>query len=464
MTVIGLGKDDRQLLDTIDFSRNVRLEFWVFLEEFPVLWHDIFSVRGTEAQNELSVKLRNRSLKVYHGNGNAAVTMLEQDISPRALPANHWVQVSVHRQVTRDTISLEVTLKGGEEPQSIHVDCPTQKSLPHTFSAEDRPQAVLLSDAEHIGFMSGFRFEGANGRYVAYRDGGVVSNVETQYPLRHLMKLVERGTENQGVFLHTLRSSQGGNYHLVEKKTKKILEIEFVKFLDVYQKYDPSLRRIFPAIHWAEEANGSLTYIMEYIHGTWDRRKANTVEVFDLVLENLKELKEVGASYGVADRLPDTITEFNNLIPDVFSDPGFGPVHDKLDSYLSLRSELTEYRTLLSHNDVWGTNIAVPLGATRSRLIDIGRVSMNFVGADLLHFRRYFSEFGEKGSQDQQVWKRVLNQYADAFSEDPELTEIGTIAYAAEREIERNLRRRAKGFRPLPDRLNRLLAALPPKL
>lgn len=457
MTVIGFGNDERQLLKNIDFSRNLSLDFWMYLEKAPPRWSDIFSIQVNELKNAISVKLRKRRLKIYHGTGERTVVMLEREIPQSALPLNSWIKISIKRRVRSDGLHMDLTF-GGHEP--IRVKQPKNKNLPYNFPQADRPDVSLLSDVEHVGLISGFHFEGAKGHFVAYDQGQVVSNVGKTLPLKYGVRHISRGNENEGVFIHSLRSLEGNVYQLVEKKTQKRLEIEIAKFLSENQKYDPILRRIFPVIHWMEEDECFLTYLMEYIPGTWDRRRINIVEVFDLVLENLKDLADVGSSYDLTGTLPDTMTAFDTMIPDLRKAPDFKAISGKLDSYLHLRRDLAAHRVVLSHNDIWGANIAVPLESHRSRLIDIGRVSMNFMGADLLHFRRHYSEFG-KDSKDERVWQKILHHYSAAFAEDPEHVEIGTVAYAVQREIEGQLRRQERGVQARTDRLVSLLSRLP---
>lgn len=93
------------------------------------------------------------------------------------------------------------------------------------------------------------------------------------------------------------------------------------------------------------------------------------------------------------------------------------------------------------------------MGGQSSRLIDIGRVSENYTGADLLHFRRHYGE-------DKGLWADLVRRYAKVFDADPAEVELGALAYAVQREIENQLRSRERGARP---RITRM-AGLPTEL
>lgn len=418
-------------------------------------WHDLFAVRVSETENAVTLRLRKRRLQVSHGAGGEHVVLFEQDLHPRYLPLNTWLKVSVHRTVTEEATHVEMSISGGgaKFEASEHVEH-LGGALPHTFAAAERPEASLISDEEHIGMISGFRFEGFHQHFLAWEQGRIVSDAAAAVPLKHELNRVNRGTENEGVFLHSLRTFGKNQFQVVEKKTRKPLEIELVRFLQDYQPHDAALRQVFPMVHWADEQDGFMTYVMEYVPGSWDRRRSNILEVFDLVLENLLDLEAIGKSYDLSTVLPDTRGDFDRLLAELVEDPDFRPVKRRLRAYRGLCQELAAHRTVLAHNDIWGANIAVPTGSTTSRLIDIGRVAKNYVGADLIHFRRHYGE-------DKMLWAELVSKYARAFGESPEQVETGAIAYAAQREIESQLRLRDRGIKLKTGRLSSLLSALP---
>lgn len=255
-------------------------------------------------------------------------------------------------------------------------------------------------------------------------------------PLAYQMAQVDRGNENRGIYLHSLRGTGEEPFRIVEKKTGKPLEIEMARFLYAQQKTDPALRRIFAVIYWMDEREDVLTYVMEHLPGTWDRRRHNMPEVFEQIIEMLVELASVGERHNLRDVLPDTIGAFDAVLMGLPDDPDFRGVHDMIEPYLALRQELTAHRVILSHNDVWGENVAIPLDKSSSGLIDIGRVSFNMIGADLIHFRRHYKA---------RHWDRILHLYSEAFREDPQRLELGARTYAVQRSFEVQLRRQQEG-------------------
>lgn len=86
------------------------------------------------------------------------------------------------------------------------------------------------------------------------------------------------------------------------------------------------------------------------------------------------------------------MSKFDAFLPQLIEEPDFRPVRAKLRSYAQIRRRLAAGTTLVAHNDIWGANVAVPVGGQNSRLIDIRRVSENYIGADLPHFRRHYGE------------------------------------------------------------------------
>lgn len=310
---------------------------------------------------------------------------------------------------------------------------------------------TFFSDADHLGLVSGFRFDGAEGVYVAYAQGRVVSNAAVSVPLKHGITRVNRGTENEGVFIHSLRTLSEPQFRLVEEKTVKPLEIALVRFLEERQDEEAMIQRIFPRIFWTSQQGEVVTYMMEFIPRVWDRRRSTILEVFDLILGNLQDLARLGESYAMSSVLPDTMSEFDAFLPQPFDDDDFRAVRGRLKTYAGIRCRLAEGQRVVSHNDVWGANIAVPLGGTCSRLIDIGRVSENYIGADLLHFRRHYGE-------DEELWADLVRRYAAAFDAEPAEVELGALAYAVQREIENQLRVRDRGLSPRPGRVSGLLS------
>ena len=145
--------------------------------------------------------------------------------------------------------------------------------------------------------------------------------------------------------------------------------------------------------------------------------------------------------------------EFDAFLPQLIEDPDFRAVRAKLRSYAQIRRRLAAGRALVAHNDTWGANVAVPVGGQSSRLIDIGRVSENYIGADLLHFRRHYGE-------DKGLWADLVRRYAKAFDADPAEVELGALAYAVQRKIENQLRSRERGARPRITRMAGLLTEL----
>ena len=133
-----------------------------------------------------------------------------------------------------------------------------------------------------------------------------------------------------------------------------------------------------------------LTYVMEFVPGAWDRWRSNILEVIDLILCNLVDLAQLGERHDLSAVLPDTMGEFDAFLPQLTEDPGFRAVRAKPRSYAQIRRRLAAIRTLVAHNDIWGANVAVPVGGQSSWLINIGRISANYIGAGLLHFHRYY--------------------------------------------------------------------------
>lgn len=453
MTVIGLGADERTLLQNLDFSGDLSLEFWMFLEKHPAQWHDIFSVRTDDRNNSVSMQLRRRRLRISHGTGKEHVVIFEQDLHLKHLPLNTWLRVSLRREVSEEAMSVEVSISGGRAAFQERAELAAGAGLPYAFPPEERPAVTLLSDSDHLGLVSGFRFQGAEGLYVAYEQGRVVSNAAVNVPLKHEITRVNRGTENEGVFIHSLRSLSEPQFQLMEKKTVKPLEIELVRFLEEHQDQEAMIQRIFPRIFWTSHQGEVLTYMMEFIPGARDRRRSNILEVFDLILGNLRDLAQLGKSYGMPSVLPDTMGEFDAFLPQLFDHDDFRTVRGRLKTYAGIRCRLAQGRRVVSHNDVWGANIAVPLGGSCSRLIDVGRVSENYIGADLLHFRRHYGE-------DQELWADLVRRYAVAFDADPAEVELGALAYAVQREIENQLRVRKRGLHPRTARVGSLLTEL----
>lgn len=459
MTAIGLTDEDRRALKEIDFSRDVVLDFWMYLDRYPEDFQHIFTVRKDDFKNSLAVGLRGRRLKVYHGNGEHRVIMFNRELRESTLPVRTWVQVSIKRTVDLPTVLLDLTV--GKFRKSVRRRQSGADLMPYNFPDRGRPDVLLLSDQQHIGLISGFRFEGAGGQFIAYEQGRVVSNVrdttksnsEIPAPLKSETKRFDIGNQNLGVYLHTLRGGGDGEFRLVEKKTKKPLEIAMAKFLFENQLQDSSLREIFPAIYWMEEQHQQLTYLMEYVPGVNVRQKTDILDVMDSITENLKELSDAGERYSLASVLPNTIRGFEKQIAKHLDDPELKPVRDKIVAYTDFRKDLADGRILLCHNDVWTTNVGAPIGSHGSRFIDIGRVSMNFLGADLFHFRRYFVK-------DLQLWERIVQQYSEAFGEDPETVKTGTLAYAVERSLESYMRRRRRGVSQNLENLGNLLDQL----
>lgn len=299
MTVIGLGAEERALLQHLDFSRNLSLDFWLFLEKHPAQWHDIFSVRTDDRSNSVSVQLRRRRLRISHGTGESHVVVLERDLHPKQLPLNTWLRVEISRELT-DVVAVTASVRGGRRTFSAQEDISAEGALPYPFPPEDRPEAQLLSDSSYVGLLSGFRFQGADTMYVAYEHGRVVSNAAISVPLRHEINRVNRGTENEGVFIHALRTLGEPQFQLVEKKTVKPLEAGLVRSLKQHQGCDPAIHRIFPRIHWMHQQGELLTYVMEFVPGAWDRRRSNILEVFDLILGNLVDLARLGERHDLS--------------------------------------------------------------------------------------------------------------------------------------------------------------------
>ena len=301
MTVIGLDAEERTLLQNLDFSGGLSLEVSLFLEKHPAQWHDILSVRLDDRRNALSVRLRRRRLQTSHGTGEEHVVVFEQDLHPRHLPLSTWLRVSLHREVSEETMSVEVSISGGRAAFQERTELAVGAGPPYAFPPEEeRPAVMLFSDADHLGLVSGLRFEGAEGLYVAYEQGRVVSNAAVSVPLKHEITRMNRGTENEGVFIHSLRSLSEPQFQLVGKKTVKPLEIELVRFLEERQDEDAMIQRIFPRIFWTSQQGGVLTYMMEFIPGAWDRRRSNILEAFDLILGNLRDLAQLGESYDMS--------------------------------------------------------------------------------------------------------------------------------------------------------------------
>ena len=63
VTAIGLGAEERALLQNFDFSGDLSLDFWLLFEKHPAQWHDVFSVRTDDRSNSVSVQLRRRRLR-----------------------------------------------------------------------------------------------------------------------------------------------------------------------------------------------------------------------------------------------------------------------------------------------------------------------------------------------------------------------------------------------------------------
>lgn len=207
------------------------------------------------------------------------VPVLEHELNTKQLPLETWLRVKIRRTVTEDTIHVEAGITAGrttfQESASLSAE-----ALPFEFAESGRPDVSAISESEHVGLISGFRFEGAEGLYVGYESGRVVSNASTAIPLKHELTRVNRGTENEGVFVHSLRTLGEGQFRVVEKKTRKPLEIALVGFLVRHQCQDAALSQVFPYIHWTEKQDDVLTYVMEFIPGACDRRRSNIREVF----------------------------------------------------------------------------------------------------------------------------------------------------------------------------------------
>lgn len=206
MSIIGLGAEERQLLQNIDFNRDISLDFWLYLEKYPARWHDLFSVKVDDAQNAFSLRVRKRRLQAHGtGAGGELVPVLEHELNTKQLPLETWLRVKIRRTVTEDTIHVEAGLTAGRTTFQESASLPAE-ALPFEFAESGRPDVSAISESEHVGLISGFRFEGAEGLYVSYEGGRVVSNAGTAIPLKHELTRVNRGTENEGVFVHSLRT------------------------------------------------------------------------------------------------------------------------------------------------------------------------------------------------------------------------------------------------------------------
>jgi thiamine kinase-like enzyme len=206
-----------------------------------------------------------------------------------------------------------------------------------------------------------------------------------------ITQIVE-GAGNSGIFVYTATDDsqlpRRSSAQFVAKRTDSWAEREFARKLH-RRRTEDNAYSIFPEIYGVGRVGGAVTVYMEYLYGVGTIPPFNRTTA-EAIVRALYQLNQCFPKDRPSADATDVVADWHRRLVEHVKQARVGRFDPEraVEPIERILRQLKGWPLVLSHNDLHWSNMA-QLGTDRqqrTRLIDLGHLSVNLAGAEFHHF------------------------------------------------------------------------------